>query len=608
MSPKRAGGRTGFGHALLLTLALVALLVGSSVAAGQTAGSGSTGGADPTEPQPSLTSEEAIEIADTSGKARDWNSDHSITRKAAQLEKDEDRWKVSFMSENSSGTEKVESQVFIDDDTGEIEEVRTGPQVGWMMARGYDGAFGREINRPVIWLSLSAIFLLPLLTPRRLFSIRTLDLLVLLSFGVSLIWFNRGEIFTSVPLVYPPLAYLALRLTWIGLGRRAPRPRWLDRRRAQEPEPAPRAEEPAPSPGRFSSRIPQAVTLCPPWLLTALLAIVLAVRYGLNAFDSNVIDVGYAGVIGADRILDGRAPYGEFPSDCGHCDTYGPLNYIAYVPFVWTQPWSGEWDTLPAAHGAASAFDILAVVGMGVLGWQLGGNRLGLLMALAWAAFPFTAYALETNSNDTLVAATLIWGMVLARHAVGRGVMVSLAVAAKIAPALLLPLWSRHPFPDATPRHQLPRYLGGLAVGLLLVFWAVALDGLRGITAFPERTVLYQIGRDSPFSIWGQNPELRPLQLALIGIVALAGLAVLRWPRRLDLLGAAALSGALIVGFEMTLTHWFYLYIPWFLPFALLAFVPVWQRPARPEATAPETPATERKPTEPAEARELVEA
>jgi hypothetical protein len=321
-----------------------------------------------------------------------------------------------------------------------------------------------------------------------------------------------------------------------------------------------------------------------------------------------VIDVGYAGVIGADRILEGRAPYGDFPSDCGHCDTYGPLNYIAYVPFVWTQPWSGDWDSLPAAHGAASAFDILAVVGMGVLGWQLGGTRLGLLMALAWAAFPFTAYALETNANDTLVAATLIWGMVLARHSVGRGAMLSLAVAAKIAPALLLPLWSRHPFPEAKPRRQLPRYLGGLAIGFLLVFWAVALDGLRGITAFPERTVLYQIGRDSPFSIWGQNPELRPVQLALIGIVALAGLAVLRWPRRLDLLGAAALSGALIVGFELTLTHWFYLYIPWFLPFALLAFVPVWHRPDPPEPEAPEKPSAEREPTQPADARELVEA
>ena len=42
-----------------------------------------------------------------------------------------------------------------------------------------------------------------------------------------------------------------------------------------------------------------------------------------------------------------------------------------------------------------------------------------------------------------------------------------------------------------------------------------------------------------------------------------------------------ALSGALLIGLELTLTHWFYLYIPWFLPFALVAMVPDWPAPAR---------------------------
>ena len=33
----------------------------------------------------------------------------------------------------------------------------------------------------------------------------------------------------------------------------------------------------------------------------------------------------------------------------------------------------------------------------------------------------------------------------------------------------------------------------------------------------------------------------------------------------------AALTGALLIGFQLTLTHWFYLYIPWFFPFVALA-------------------------------------
>ena len=48
---------------------------------------------------------------------------------------------------------------------------------------------------------------------------RNLDLLVLLSFSVSLWFFNRGDIFTSVPLAYPPMVYLLGRMVWIGLAR-----------------------------------------------------------------------------------------------------------------------------------------------------------------------------------------------------------------------------------------------------------------------------------------------------------------------------------------------------------------------------------------------------
>ena len=37
-------------------------------------------------------------------------------------------------------------------------------------------------------------------------------------------------------------------------------------------------------------------------------------------------------------------------------------------------------------------------------------------------------------------------------------------------------------------------------------------------------------------------------------------------PHRKGPLELAALSAAVLVGFELTLTHWSYLYIPWFLP------------------------------------------
>lgn len=536
--------------------------------------------------KPTLTDDEVIAIARTSSELEDWIRDRTIFRTAVDYDAATGLHTYWAVSKNDTGKEVVEAQVFVSDESGQITEVRTGPQVAWMMARGGDGAFGRAINRPAIWLALCAVFLvalLPVASPRRLLSMRTLDLLVLLSFSVSLIWFNRGEIFTSVPLQYPPMVYLALRLAWIAIARvRAARPR------DDDPPAAPAAvAAPAAPAAPEAPRRPLFGGSAPTWVLVTLLAVTLALRFGLNAFDSNVIDVGYAGVIGADRIAHGATPYGTMPSDCGSCDTYGPLNYLMYVPFEAAQGWDGTWDSLPAAHGAATMFDILCIAGLLVLGWRLSGLRLGMGLALAWAAFPFTAFALETNSNDSLVAATLIWGLVVARHPIGRGIMLGLALGTKFAPAILLPLWSRRPFPRPAPGRNLLPFLGGLAIAAVLTGWVLLLDGTDGVRAFWSRTVGYQLDRDSPFSIWGQHPGLRPVQIGLMVVVAVAALAVLRWPRRLDMLTMTALSGALMIGIELTVTHWFYLYIPWFLPFALVAMVPDWPPPRRARRAAP---------------------
>ncbi len=50
-------------------------------------------------------------------------------------------------------------------------------------------------------------------------------------------------------------------------------------------------------------------------------------------------------------------------------------------------------------------------------------------------------------------------------------------------------------------------------------------------------------------------------------------------PRRKSPLQLAALTAAVLIGFEIVLTHWFYLYIPWFFPFVAFAlFAPALRR------------------------------
>jgi hypothetical protein len=345
----------------------------------------------------------------------------------------------------------------VDDTSGAVTEAWTGPQVAWKMARGYDGAFGgREINSYGVWLGFCALFLLGLGDLRRPFSLRNLDLLALLSFSVSLWFFNRGDIFTSVPLVYPPLVYLLGRMVWSA---------WR---------------------GRLGTG---AVPVWPVWLLAAATVFAAGFRIGLNVRASNVIDVGYSGVIGADRIAHGQVPYGHFPVEIGKAcgpadadgeirnhvqtngrcesanpqgDTYGPVAYEAYLPGYLALGWTGKWDDLPAAHFASIAFDLLCLLGLALVGLRFGGTRLAVTLAFAWVAYPFTQYVSSSNTNDALPPLFLIWGFWLARRPrrVHRalGLVEVRAAAARAA----LGLVSRtSPAPDARLRRRVPRGDGG---------------------------------------------------------------------------------------------------------------------------------------------------
>jgi hypothetical protein len=457
----------------------------------------------------------------------------------------------------------------VDDLTGAVSEAWTGPQVAWSMARGVPGAFGgKKINSAWIWGAFCLVFLVGLADFRRLLSWRNLDLVALLSFSVSLWYFNKGHVLTSVPLVYPPLVYLLARGLWVGISGRGTggRPLW------------------------------------PAWVLLAATVFLAGFRIGLNVQASNVIDVGYSGVIGAERIWNGQSPYGNFPVEddlkaCGpknsdgeireriqtngRCesanpqgDTYGPVAYEAYLPGYWIFGWTGKWDDLPASHFTAIFFDLACIVGLFLVGRRFGGMELAAALSFAWAAFPFTQYASNSNTNDAIMPAFLIWGFWLASSAFARGALVALGGWTKFAGLIVAPLWLT--YPDRRPK---PRFVIGFVLATLAAFSILLLEPspLHAARVFWDRTLGWQLGRQSPFSLWdwrqyhaGGLPDLHRVQQVLQALLVAAALVLPFWPRRKSPLQLAALTAALLLGFQLVLTYWIYLYIPWFFAFSAL--------------------------------------
>ena len=63
------------------------------------------------------------------------------------------------------------------------------------------------------------------------------------------------------------------------------------------------------------------------------------------------------------------------------------------------------------------------------------------------------------------------------------------------------------------------------------------------------------------------------MQSVLEALLVAGRARALCWPRRKSPLQLAALTAALLIGFELVLTHWFYLYLPWFFPFVAIALL-----------------------------------
>jgi hypothetical protein len=453
------------------------------------------------------------------------------------------RWQVSYFAKTAPGAPRKEvAQVYVDATSGAVLEAYSDYKVAWTMARGYPGAFGRIVNSPIVWVPLAVLFVVPFVRPRRWRRMLHLDLLVLSAFSISLACFNAAEISWSVPLVYPLLLYLLGRMLWIGL-------------RGRDAD--------------AQARRPLELLVPVSWLAIAVVFL-LGFRVALNVTRSNVVDVGYAGVIGADRFADGGTLYGAFPKDNQYGDTYGPVVYLAYVPFEQALPWSGRWDDLPAAHAAAIVFDLLACLLCFLVGRRVRGPDLGVVLAYAWVTFPFTLYASMTNSNDALVTALVLAALWAAGRPAARGALVALAGLTKFAPLVLAPLFATHPRP--APRSTAWFAVGFVVAGALAFVPVLAHNDLR---SFWDATIAFQAQRGSPFSVWGlyEGAWIDVVQRA-VQALALAGALVLAFvPRRRDLVGLAALSAASLIALQLGVTHWFYLYIPWFFPLVMLALL-----------------------------------
>ena len=406
----------------------------------------------------------------------------------------------------------------VDDADRQVTEAWTGPQVAWQMARGRPGAFGGKIltSWPV-WLGLSAIFFLGLVDLRRPVSVRTLDLLVLLSFGVSLAFFNRGEVFASASLAVPPLVYLARAH---GVDRLPPRlagradapalagvaPRRGDAVPRRVPD---RAERRAPANGdrrrlrrgdrrRSHPRRPGARTArC---RSTAVGPARRHDRTGASASASRRTGAASRRTRAATRTGRSRTSRTSPP-----CLAFG---------------WAGRWDDLPAAHADA----------IGARPPRAARPRARRPPARRRAprrharvrvgGVPVHDVRAAREHERRADARAPRLGL-LARVVARRPEASATALAGWTKFASLLSCRSGSPTAPGCGPHPSLRFVAAFGVTTVLAFSILLLEPSlwSALETFWDRTTRFQLGRDSPFSVWGWGqyhaagiPDLASLQ------------------------------------------------------------------------------------------------
>ncbi|MGH2886540.1 MAG: glycosyltransferase 87 family protein, partial [Solirubrobacteraceae bacterium] len=258
--------------------------------------------------------------------------------------------------------------------------------------------------------------------------LRNLDVAVTLSFLPAVLLFQHRYLSASMLAAAPPMAYLLLRCGVVAFGPES---------QSGAARPLLTALTPRVDPARRVRWLR--------WLLVALIGVFLMVAVG----SPDAVDVLFAAMEGATKLIHGVLPYGHLPPGVIHGDTYPILSYVLYVPLALFAPVNSTWDSVTGGLVLAVIAALIAAgaVFLTVAGRRRPGSRrpteveeAGLRAALAWLAFPPLLITVSTGTTDPALAAMLAIAVLVWRRPVLCSGVLAVAGWFKLAPFVLVPV------------------------------------------------------------------------------------------------------------------------------------------------------------------------
>jgi hypothetical protein len=399
-------------------------------------------------------------------------------------------------------------------------------------------------NSPLMLALLTALFVLSTAV-LPLARLRNLDVLVMTSFVAVVLLLNARLVVASVVVAMPALAYLFARCALVGFAL------------SRTPDPSTSLYD------RLTRTWPTERRMRLLWLVTGATALAFLM---ITLTSTGESDVAAASLSGATNLIHGHVPYGHIADGIVHGDTYPLLTYVFYVPGALWMPVTDAFSDLSGALPIAAVAALLGAWGLQRIAARVTTSPTGPLRAsLAWLSFPPVLLAASGGSNDLVLAALVVWLLALA----GRAGLSSLVLAGawwtKVVPLILVPVW----LAGLRGRDLRVALVALVGVSGALIAWLLALGGADAVREMVD-ALSFQFQRASFHAPW------RPFRLSWLQIIlqaallALLALATLRaWRNRglrPDLPRLAGLSGALLLGMQLTANYWTWAYLPWAFP------------------------------------------
>jgi hypothetical protein len=226
---------------------------------------------------------------------------------------------------------------------------------------------------------------------------------------------------------------------------------------------------------------------------------------------------------------------------------------------------------------------LAVIVGLALVGRHIFADPdLGFAMATLYMLLPCTAFDVG-KINHVLPAAFVVWAILAYRRPFVSGTLLGLACAMMFFPIFLLPLWAAFYGRNGGLRF-------GAAVGLTTVLIVSSLVLLSNDSQTVWREMMgYVDWRDLPFfvadnrkGIWAGIDSAYRIPVFVTYLVMLVALTI--WPRRKSLAQVITHSAAIVIGTQFWYPQQGGVYVLWYLPLLLLVLF----RPLMTNHLAPE--------------------